>query len=257
MPSLQRLGLLAQVVALHSVTPIVGPRFECLHCPEDVAGRFNVCFRCEPQLHDPGRHPENHAFDRKMPEIAGEPAPEPGTGAIVYVWEYCAELGLAAALDDPVWERQGDDGVWVAYAPDICEQLEAAFADPNGPRVTGAPAEIGNGQWVSLKKMQQRHWENGDRFEVRRVDPAGAAPVGGDEWVAYNHAQCATLTEAYLQQVDPPIVVLDGGTTVDFNQMSQTIPGDDRRFRIRGRLNEQSPPVAALRPAGGLGFDDY
>lgn len=254
LPSLQRSDKISFVISLRRVTPIVGPRFECLHCPTDFTGRFNVCFRCEPQLHVAGGHPENHAFDRKMPANVGGPGPGPVPVAAVYVWEYCEELGFGAALGDPFWERQGADGAWAAYAPDLCEQLEAAFADPNGPRITGAAVEIGNGQWVSLKKMQQRHWDNEDRFEVRRVDPAGDAPAGEDDWIAYNHVQCVVLTEAYLQQIDPPVVALEDGTTVDFSQMSQTIPGDARRFRVRGRLNDQSPPVAALRPAGGVGM---
>lgn len=50
-----------------SVTPIVGPRFECLNCRATAAGRINVCLRCEPRLHEEGGHAENHVFAIKMP----------------------------------------------------------------------------------------------------------------------------------------------------------------------------------------------
>jgi len=51
--------------------PIVGPRFECLHCPTTAAGRFNACYKCEVQLHAPGGHAPDHAFQHKMPPDVG------------------------------------------------------------------------------------------------------------------------------------------------------------------------------------------
>ena len=184
-----------------------------------------------------------------MPPGVGEPEPEVGGANAVYIWEYCEEVGLAAAPDGGAadglrWEWQGDDGAWTAYDSDTCDILEAAFADMSGPRVTGAPVEIGNERWVNLKKMRQCRWDNPERLTVRRVNPAGDVGAAIEhEWVAYGHDQCVVLTEAYLQEVDPPVVVLDGGANVDFRDMSHTIPGDDRRFRIRGRMNEHAPPV--------------
>ena len=55
------------IASSRRVTPIVGPRFECLHCRSTAEGRFNVCLKCEPRLHEPGGHTQNHAFCIKMP----------------------------------------------------------------------------------------------------------------------------------------------------------------------------------------------
>mgnify|MGYP007047724179 CR=1 FL=1 len=50
-----------------AVEPIVGPRFECLHCRSTADGYFNVCIDCEPRLHEPGAHPAGHSFRPIMP----------------------------------------------------------------------------------------------------------------------------------------------------------------------------------------------
>ena len=59
---------------LCGVEPIVGPRFECLHCRSTVEGRFNACINCEPRLHEPGAHPAGHCFQPIMPPNAGDAA---------------------------------------------------------------------------------------------------------------------------------------------------------------------------------------
>jgi hypothetical protein len=56
------------------VKPIVGPRFECLHCPSSAEGQFNACLKCEAQLHAPGGHPPGHAFTPKMPPNVADAA---------------------------------------------------------------------------------------------------------------------------------------------------------------------------------------
>lgn len=233
--------------------PIVGPRFECLHCPTTTEGRYNVCFKCERQLHEPDGHPDNHAFDRINPPGGIEPEPDGADGEdIVYIWDYRPEVELDAAAgggaaETPCWEWQGDDEVWTPYEPATCQTLEAAYEDASGSRVTGAPVEIGGERWVNLKKMRQCRWDNEERLTVRRVEPVRDAPAEHD-WVGYSHDQCVALTEAYLQQIQPPLVVLADGVRIDFSQMSHTAPDDDRRYQVRGRMSEQAPMVPALGP---------
>ena len=57
--------------------PILGPRFQCLHCPTTAVGPFNVCIKCEPQIHGnvvagggaaAAQHNTSHAFQILEPE---------------------------------------------------------------------------------------------------------------------------------------------------------------------------------------------
>ncbi len=74
---------------------------------------------------------------------------------------------------------------------------------------------------------------------------AGGGDGRGGAWSAYDRHQCQQLTEAYVNHT--LVVQLPGvETTVDFAQMSHAVRGVDRQFEIRGRMNDQSPPLPPL-----------
>ncbi len=183
-----------------------------------------------------------------------------------FIWEYREAVAFAAEAPGPYvgprWEFQEGEGAWAAYPQAACSILEAALA--TGER----SVDVDGTRYVDLKRMQQGRWDTGKLSRaVRRLGPSGHAhlPAGDGsvgsahadadadadpDWVKYDHHQCRLLTEAYVgRTVRVQLPAVD--TTVDLSTMSHEVSGVDRRFEVRGRLNEQAaplPPVAPERP---------
>lgn len=186
-----------------------------------------------------------------------------------FIWEFrparagqrhqAEGVALAAAAHGtyagPRWEFQEQSGAWAAYPQATCSILEAALA--RGER----SVNVDETRYVDLKRMQQGRWDTGRLSRaVRRLDlrdphmlanggsvEATANADADADWVMYDRHNCRLLTEAYFShtaRVELPAVE----TTVDLSTMSHEVSGVDRRFEVRGRLNEQTPPLRPLAP---------